>query len=151
MGFGPCAFKIMFYKIYRYIYLNVYTLMLDVCCFILLALIIYCFIISNFILTAICVPFFLYLINIIARLHRSTREKYFSLEKLNSHNNAFLDSSSYEKYMNAPCTRRIVRLSLNEIGRPEQYKRIRDQYQKHFFVKRNDSQFKITINNTENT
>ena len=125
--------------------------MLDACFCILLAIIIYSLINSHFILSGVCIPILLCLFNIIARLHRSTREKYISLEKLNLQNNDSLDPSSYEKYMNAPCTRQIVRLSLNEIGHPENYKQIRHQYQKHFFVKRNDSQFKIKIHDTEKT
>lgn len=140
----------MMKRLYRYIYLNIYTLALDGCFIVLAAAIIAGLVCASIIVPAlICaIPAFL-LLKTVIRLHRSTREKYRSLDRLNEINKEAFDPQSYENFMNAPCTRQVVRLSLRETGRPESYKRLKEQYQRHFFVPKRGTEFRIVIHDNE--
>jgi hypothetical protein len=47
--------------------------------------------------------------------------------------------------MNAPCTRRVVSLSLKNLNKKSSYSLLKNSYQKHFFTSRRQVEFKITF------
>ena len=135
---------------YRYLSLNIYTVFVTLLSIVLSIFTVWLYsstsvhVIWPALLSVGCWP----LLKLMLSLHRSSAEKTTALLKLNQLNANEFHLESYEKYMNAPCTRRIVRCSLAELGQLSQYPELKRRYQKHFFIPApKKTTFKITFYN----
>lgn len=77
---------------------------------------------------------FLLNLGAVIKLGSTYNERVKVLERLNDLNGHTFVAKTYAPYMNAPCTRRVVICSLNELGRSNEYGALKREYQKHFFV-----------------
>ena len=133
-------------RIYTWIYLNTWTLVLDMIVISLVLLMILAP--SPFRGMLFYIPCCLLLAILLRQaliLHGTSREKYRAFHELNEINRASFNPQSYAPYMNAPCTRRIVTLSLRELGMSSSYGMLKERYRKRFYTPARGSGFRITF------
>ncbi len=138
-------------RIYRYIYLNIYTLLLDLLLaglLLITAALVY-FKLHTVLIIACCGGIF-FLFKTVGKLHMTTPEKYRALDELNVANMNEFRPELYSTHMNAPCTRRIVRLSLKDTNRLHEFSFLKNNYQKYFFAPKRRTEFKITFYDENN-
>lgn len=133
-------------RIYRYIYLNLFTLLLDLCVAgIIMSVVVIPYLRCNVICLIIISCTAVFLLKQALVLHGTSGEKNRAYHELNEQNRTAFDPASYAKYMNAPCTRRIVKLSLKHLGRYASYPELKAMYMEHFYIPRKQVRYKITF------
>ncbi len=125
-----------------YIYLNIYAFAADF--LILSAAVFPIFIFSVYSCVGSCIVILL-LLKVSLPLHASAAEKKRTALSLIEDNSERYDETTLSKYMNAPCTRLIVRLVLQKIGRRDQFPVLKKKFQKRFYTPKRTTGFKIRI------
>ncbi|WP_000627555.1 hypothetical protein [Leptospira interrogans] len=95
------------------------------------------FIIENFILRASACLLFIYFLIAAYKLFTSLYSKIRSILILIKKNRSEFKIESFEQYMQAPCGRQVVKVSLSKLGYLEKYNLLKNKFPLNFFIKRN--------------
>lgn len=68
-----------------------------------------------------------------------------AIQLLTKTNDAKFNEERFAEYMNAPCSRQVARMALENLGHGAQFAQIRKKYQKSFFAKRGQERVRITV------